>query len=256
MVFFFRGNRWINRLLFLRCCFVWLDWQLLKLWRRFRWVFQESIFLHDLIFVLIGWLIYLNLIKMILEFSFESSEDGILSFFDSIGLFVSLSDVIISEFINEELCWVSIVWEKFVISVELISHSSFLKWDKKLHHRVWWVQLGFNIRRGFWIRFWVRGWDIVQPWNLRTRIVCRFLSSFCMIGPLSYWDIWLLLRKEWWSYLEVMYAVWLDLIILGMLRILGYQLFFHPEIVQKRLLSLILNPIFIYRFLIINQSNN
>jgi len=46
---------------------------------------------------------------MILEFSFESSEDGILSFFDSIGLFVSLSDVIISEFINEELCWVSIV---------------------------------------------------------------------------------------------------------------------------------------------------
>jgi len=53
-----------------------------------------------------------------------------------------------------------------------------------------------------------------------------------------------------------MYAVWLDLIILGMLRILGYQLFFHPEIVQKRLLSLILNPIFIYRFLIINQSNN
>lgn len=141
---------------------------------------------------------------MILEFSFESSEDGILSFFDSIGLFVSLSDVIISEFINEELCWVSIVWEKFVISVELISHSSFLKWDKKLHHRAWWVQLGFSIRRGFWKRFWVRGWDIVQPWNLRTRIVCRFLSSFCMIGPLSYWDIWLLLRKEWWSYLEVM----------------------------------------------------
>lgn len=65
------------------------------------------------------------LIGLFVEFSFESSEDGVLSFFDSIGLFVSLSDVIISEFINEELCWVSIVWEKFVISVELISHSSF-----------------------------------------------------------------------------------------------------------------------------------
>lgn len=136
MVFFFRGNRWINHLLFWRCCFVWLDWQLLKLWRKFLWVFQESIFLRDPILILIGWLIYLKLNKMILEFSFESSEDGILSFLDGISLFVGLSDVIISEFVNEELCWVSIVWEKFVISVELISHSSFLKWDKKLHHRV------------------------------------------------------------------------------------------------------------------------
>lgn len=256
MVFFFQGNHWIHRLLFWHRCFVWLGWQLLKLWRRFRWVFQESIFLHDPIFVLIDWLICLNLIKMILEFSFESSEDGVLSFFNCISLFVGLSDVIISEFINEKLCWVSIVWEKFVISIELISHSSFLKWDKKLHHRVWWVQQGFHIRMGSWRRFWVQGWDIVQPLNLRTSIVYRFWSSFCMIAPLNYWYKSILLRKEWWSYLEVMYAVWLDLIILGMLRIFGYQLFFHPEIVQKRLLSLILNPIFIYRFLIFNQSNN
>lgn len=68
---------------------------------------------------------------MILEFSFESSEYGVLTFFKSFSLLVEISEVIISELVNEKLCWVSIIWEKFVVSIKLVSHSSFLKWNKK-----------------------------------------------------------------------------------------------------------------------------
>jgi len=53
----------------------------------------------------------------------------------------------------------------------------------------------------------------------------------------------ILLKKEWWSNLLVMYWVLTTLIALGMFKILGSQLFFHPDLVQNKLLSLILNTI-------------
>lgn len=52
-----------------------------------------------------------------------------------------------------------------------------------------------------------------------------------------------LLRKEWWSKRQVTYCVLAELMGLGMFKILGSQVFFHPDLVQKRLLSRILNTI-------------
>ena len=37
-----------------------------------------------------------------------------------------MSDVVVSELIDEKLGWMSVVGEEFVVSVELIGHSSLL----------------------------------------------------------------------------------------------------------------------------------
>jgi hypothetical protein len=52
-----------------------------------------------------------------------------------------------------------------------------------------------------------------------------------------------LLRKEWWSNLQVTYWVLGELMGLGMFNILGSQVFFQPDLVQNKLLSRILNTI-------------
>jgi hypothetical protein len=53
----------------------------------------------------------------------------------------------------------------------------------------------------------------------------------------------ILRRKEWWSKRQVTYWVLGELMGLGMLRILGSQVFFQPDLVQNKLLSLIRNTI-------------
>ena len=45
-------------------------------------------------------------------------------------------------------------------------------------------------------------------------------------------------RKEWWSKRQVTYCVLGELMGLGMFRILGSQVFFQPDLVQNKLLSL------------------
>jgi hypothetical protein len=50
-------------------------------------------------------------------------------------------------------------------------------------------------------------------------------------------------RKEWWSNRQEMYCVIVGLIGLAAFRILGSQLFFQPDFVQKRLLSRMRNDI-------------
>ncbi len=125
-VFFFIGSRWILHLLFWHCCFAWLGWQLLRPWRKLLWVFRGWVFLQGLTFSLTIWLIFCDKITKLLEFSFKSGENSVLSFFCLIGLFIGMFDVIVPEFIEEQLCWMSVVWEKFVISIELVGHSPFL----------------------------------------------------------------------------------------------------------------------------------
>ena len=67
----------------------------------------------------------------------------------------------------------------------------------------------------------------------------------------------LLLRKEWWSNLQVTYWVLAELMGFGMLRVFGSQVFFQPVLVQKRLLSLMRNTISInYHQQKSNNTNN
>jgi hypothetical protein len=63
------------------------------------------------------------------------------------------------------------------------------------------------------------------------------------IGLYNWVEEGVLRRKEWWSKRQVMYWVLTELMGLGMFRILGSQLFFHPDLVQNKLLSRILNTI-------------
>lgn len=49
-----------------------------------------------------------------------------MSFFELVSFFVGFSDVVVSQFVDEELGGVGIVREKLVVSVELVGHSSFL----------------------------------------------------------------------------------------------------------------------------------
>jgi hypothetical protein len=50
--------------------------------------------------------------------------------------------------------------------------------------------------------------------------------------------VYVLRRKEWWSKRQVTYWVLAELMGLGMFRILGSQVFFQPDLVQNKLLSL------------------
>ena len=61
---------------------------------------------------------------LFLQLSREGSENGVLALFSAVGLFVDVSNVVVSKLVDKELGGVGVVGEQFVVSVKLIGHSA------------------------------------------------------------------------------------------------------------------------------------